>query len=72
MNLPLSGSVFLFDGFRLCRPGGMIHFYSLVSKEGEHNDIIYELGGEICAERVVRSYSPVQWHTVYDIRVEPG
>jgi tRNA (guanine37-N1)-methyltransferase len=72
MNLPLSGSAFLFDGFRLCRPGGTIHFYSLVSRECEHNDSIHELGGEICAERVVRSYSPAQWHSVYDIRVGLG
>jgi len=69
MNLPLSGSRFLIDGFRLCRPGGIIHFYSLVSGKGEHNDCIHQLGGEICSERVVRSYSPVQWHTVYDVRV---
>jgi tRNA (guanine37-N1)-methyltransferase len=72
MNLPLSGSEFLFDGFRLCKPGGIIHFYSLVSREGEHNDCIHELGGEISAERVVRSYSPGQWHAVYDVRVGEG
>jgi tRNA (guanine37-N1)-methyltransferase len=72
MNLPLSGSAFLSDGFRLCRPGGIIHYYSLVSKEGEHNDRIHEQGGEIIAERVVRSYSPVQWHTVFDVRVGEG
>jgi tRNA (guanine37-N1)-methyltransferase len=72
MNLPLSGSEFLFDGFRLCRPGGIIHFYSLVSREGEHNDSIHELGGEIGAERVVRSYSPGQWHVVYDVKVGEG
>jgi len=72
MNLPLSGSEFLFDGFRLCKPGGIIHFYSLVSREGEHNDCIHELGGEISAERVVRSYSPGQWHVVYDVRVGEG
>jgi len=72
MNLPLSGNAFLFDGFRLCKPGGIIHYYSLVSKEGEHNDFIHELGGEISAERVVRSYSPGQWHVVYDVRVGEG
>ena len=68
MNLPLSGSAFLSDGFRLCKPGGILHFYSLVSKENEHSDRIHELGGEIIDERVVRSYSPGQWHTVYDVR----
>jgi tRNA (guanine37-N1)-methyltransferase len=69
MNLPLSDSAFLSDGFRLCKPGGVIHYYSLVSREGEHNDCIRELGGKIITERVVRSYSPDQWHAVYDIVV---
>jgi tRNA (guanine37-N1)-methyltransferase len=72
MNLPLSGCAFLSDGFRLCKPGGIIHYYSLVSRQGEHNDCIHELGGEIVAERVVRSYSPGQWHTVYDVSVGEG
>jgi tRNA (guanine37-N1)-methyltransferase len=69
MNLPLSGTGFLPEAFRLCKAGGMIHFYSLVSAEGEHREIIRELGGEVLAERVVRSYSPGQWHAVYDVRV---
>ncbi len=69
MNLPMSGTAFLEDAFRMCRPGGMIHFYSLVSANGEHLSRIRELGGEVVAERVVRSYSPAQWHAVYDIRV---
>jgi tRNA (guanine37-N1)-methyltransferase len=70
MNLPLSGTDFLSDAFYLCRPGGIIHFYTLVSTEGEHNDGISEMGGEVIAERVVRSYSPAQWHAVYDIRMK--
>lgn len=69
MNLPLSGTEFLPEAFRLCRPGGTIHFYSLVSAEGEHTARIRELGGTVLAERVVRSYSPGQWHAVYDVRV---
>lgn len=68
MNLPLAGTEFLADAFRLCRPGGTIHFYSLVSRDGEHAARIAELGGTILAERNVRSYSPAQWHAVYDIR----
>jgi tRNA (guanine37-N1)-methyltransferase len=68
MNLPLSGSTFLSDAFRLCKPGGTLNFYSLVSKQNEHTDRIHELGGVIIDERVVRSYSPGQWHTVYDVR----
>ena len=67
MNLPLSGTEFLPAAFRLCRPGGSIHFYALVSRKGEHVARIRELGGKIVVERVVRSYSPVQWHAVYDI-----
>jgi tRNA (guanine37-N1)-methyltransferase len=68
MNLPLAGTEFLSDAFRLCRPGGIIHFYSLVSAGGEHGALIQELGGTVLSEREVRSYSPGQWHAVYDIR----
>jgi tRNA (guanine37-N1)-methyltransferase len=67
MNLPLAGTEFLPEAFRLVRPGGTIHFYSLVSKEGEHQARIKELGGTLVTEREVRSYSPGQWHAVYDI-----
>jgi len=69
MNLPLAGTEFLPEAFRLVRPGGTIHFYSLVSAEGEHAGRIRELGGTVTAERIVRSYSPAQWHAVYDITV---
>ncbi|MFZ1128027.1 class I SAM-dependent methyltransferase [Methanoregula sp.] len=69
MNLPLAGTAFLPEAFRLVRPGGTIHFYSLVSAEGEHLDRIRELGGASVTERVVRSYSPGQWHAVYDVVV---
>lgn len=69
MNLPLAGTDFLPEAFQLLRPGGAIHFYSLVSAEGEHMARIRELGGTVTAERVVRSYSPAQWHAVYDIAV---
>ena len=67
MNLPLAGTEFLPEAFRLCRPGGTIHFYVLVSRENEHTPRIRELGGTVTAERMVRSYSPAQWHAVYDI-----
>lgn len=68
MNLPLAGTEFLPEAFQLCRPGGTIHFYSLVSATGEHTARIQELGGIVLAEREVRSYSPGQWHAVYDIQ----
>jgi len=69
MNLPLAKTEFLPEAFRLVRPGGTIHFYSLVSEKGEHLARIRELGGAgvTVAEREVRSYSPGQWHAVYDI-----
>jgi tRNA (guanine37-N1)-methyltransferase len=69
MNLPLAGTEFLPGAFRLCRSGGTIHFYSLVSANGEHTARIQELGGTVLAEKEVRSYSPGQWHAVYDVRV---
>jgi tRNA (guanine37-N1)-methyltransferase len=69
MNLPLAGTEFLPDAFRLCRSEGIIHFYSLVSAEEEHTARIQELGGKVLSEREVRSYSPGQWHAVYDVRV---
>jgi len=68
MNLPLAGTEFLPEAFRLCRPEGIIHFYSLVSAEGEHTGRIEELGGVVLSEREVRSYSSGQWHAVYDVR----
>ena len=70
MNLPLSGTEVLPEAFRLCKAGGMIHFYSLVSAEGEHCECIEGFGGEVIAERMVRSYSPGQWHAVYDVKVK--
>ena len=47
MNLPLAGTEFLTGAFLLCRPGGTIHFYSLVSQEGEHKHRVEELGGRL-------------------------
>jgi tRNA (guanine37-N1)-methyltransferase len=69
MNLPLAGTEFLPDASRLCRPGSAIHFYSLVSVQGEHTARIEEMGGSVLSEREVRSYSPGQWHAVYDVQV---
>jgi tRNA (guanine37-N1)-methyltransferase len=69
MNLPLARTEFLPEAFRLCKSGGMIHFYSLVSSEGERSAVMEELGGTVLSEREVRSYSPGQWHSVYDVRV---
>ena len=67
MNLPLSGSEFLPVAFSLCRPGGIIHWYVLVSRTGEHLQKIHEMGASFVQERQVRSYSSDRFHTVYDI-----
>jgi len=72
MNLPLSGAEFLPPAFALARDGGHIHFYVLMSQESEHRQQIADLGGEVICERVVRSYSPRQWHAVFDIRKKRG
>jgi len=42
----------------------------IAALEGEHAARIRELGGTVLSERVVRSYSPGQWHAVYDIRID--
>ncbi len=68
MNLPISGAEFLPIAFRMIRDGGIIHFYALVSRENEHTELISALGGTVMSERVVRSYSPGQWHAAYDIK----
>jgi len=70
MNLPVGGEEFLPLAFRMIRKGGIIHFYALVSQESEHLKRISALGGTVVSERVVRSYSPVKWHAVYDIKVK--
>lgn len=70
MNLPKSAVSFLPDALSLCKAGGTIHFYALVSQEGEHTQRLRDLGGEVTGERCVRSYSPGQWHAVYDIVVK--
>jgi len=69
MNLPLHAPQFLDEAFRLCRPGGTIHFYALVSTEGEYLDKIRTFQPSAVREHTVRSYSPGKWHTVYDITV---
>jgi tRNA (guanine37-N1)-methyltransferase len=67
MNLPLNAPEFLGEAFRLCRPGGTIHCYALVSSEGECLDKINSFYPLAVHEHMVRSYSPGKWHTVYDI-----
>lgn len=67
MNLPMNSPEFLKTAFMLCRPGGMIHFYTLQSFPGEAKEEIKKYPCSILSEKIVRSYSPSQHHAVYDI-----
>lgn len=69
MNLPLSKGSFVSDAVELCRPGGTVHLYMLESNEGEALPLLSGLPVAAVHERRVRSYSPGQWHAVYDIIV---
>lgn len=69
MNLPLSKGIYVSDAVELCCPGGTVHLYMLESSEGEALPLLSDLPiGEV-RERRVRSFSPGQWHAVYDITV---
>ncbi|HJJ96820.1 MAG TPA: methyltransferase [Methanocorpusculum sp.] len=70
MNLPMDAAAFLPAAAPLTKPGTIVHLYSLVEAEGEHNaDILRVFPGAKITERVLRSYSPTSWHAVYDIEV---
>lgn len=69
MNLPMKSPEFLETAFKLCRPGGMIHFYTLQSGSGEMTGEIKKHACRKISEKIVRSYSPSQHHAVYDISV---
>lgn len=72
MNLPLSKGSFVADAVFLCRPGGTVHLYMLESVEGEALPLFKGLPVAGVQERRVRSYSPGQWHAVYDITTSEG
>lgn len=67
MNLPLMAERFLPAAFSLCRSGGVIHFYALVSDEEEENQIFNILPVRSIQKRFVRTYAPGRSHVVYDI-----
>lgn len=67
MNLPLDTIPFLAAAFRLCRPGGMIHLYALVSAEDDCMPAILVFPVRSVQPRFVRSYAPDRFHVVYDI-----
>jgi tRNA (guanine37-N1)-methyltransferase len=67
MNLPLNPLPFMETAFRLVRTGGIIHLYSLVSREDEYIDALNNFPVSSINIRYVRSYSPDRFHVVYDI-----
>ncbi|HJJ43958.1 MAG TPA: methyltransferase [Methanocorpusculum sp.] len=70
MNLPFAAYGFLAGAANLAAKKATIHLYSLVEKEGEHNeDILRAFPDAKITERFLRSYSPTSWHAVYDIEV---
>jgi len=70
MNLPFGAVHFLDTALGLCRPGGTIHLYAMVGKEGALSSLLGKKSLVILGERVVHSYSPAEWLAVYDLRVE--
>ncbi|MDV0442624.1 class I SAM-dependent methyltransferase [Methanorbis furvi] len=70
MNLPMDAAAFLAAAAPLTKPGTVVHLYSLVEREGEHNAEIFRVFPNAkVTEHVLRSYSPTSWHAVYDIEV---
>ncbi|WOF16721.1 methyltransferase [Methanoplanus sp. FWC-SCC4] len=70
MNLPMTSDEFLEVAFKLCKKGGTVHFYTLQSEEGEMTDTLRRFTKGSIREKMVRSYSPVQHHAVYDVCCE--
>jgi tRNA (guanine37-N1)-methyltransferase len=69
MNLPLMTDRFLSTAFSLCRPGGVIHCYALVSDEDEEYLLLKDFPVKSVQCRFVRSYAPGRSHKVYDITI---
>jgi tRNA (guanine37-N1)-methyltransferase len=69
MNLPFGAVPFLDTALALCRPGGTIHLYAMVSEEGALTPILRKKGCRILGEWVVHTYSPSEWLAVYDLEV---
>jgi len=69
MNLPLMAERFLPAAFSLCRSGGVIHFYSLVSDDEEENALLSHMPVRYVKKHFVRSYAPGKSHMVFDIGV---
>ncbi|UUX93854.1 class I SAM-dependent methyltransferase family protein [Methanoplanus endosymbiosus] len=70
MNLPMNSVPFLKAAFKLCRKGGVIHFYSIQGEEGEMLETLRGFTTGNITENKVRSYAPNLHHAVYDIVFE--
>jgi tRNA (guanine37-N1)-methyltransferase len=69
MNLPLMADRFLPAAFSLCKIGGTIHYYALVSDDEGENPLITQKNVKSAEKRFVRSYAPGKSHMVYDIEI---
>jgi tRNA (guanine37-N1)-methyltransferase len=70
MNLPMNSVKFLSTTVQLTKPGTILHLYSLIESVGEHDaDIRRVFPDAKISERMLRSYSPIRWHAVYDIEI---
>ncbi|MDR2854713.1 MAG: methyltransferase, partial [Methanomicrobiales archaeon] len=67
INMPLDARKFLPTSFALCKAGGTIHWYVLVSREAEHTALLYSMGAHLVMEQRVRSYAPDKFHAMYEI-----
>ncbi|PKL60336.1 MAG: methyltransferase [Methanomicrobiales archaeon HGW-Methanomicrobiales-4] len=70
MNLPLMADRFLKAAFSLCRSGGVIHFYSLISDDEDGSSLLNDLPVRSVQKHFVRSYAPGKSHMVFDIVVK--
>lgn len=69
MNLPLMADEFLPAAYDLCKPGGTIHFYSLMEDDQPDNNLLHHIQVVNIIKRFVRSYAPGRSHMVYDIKI---
>jgi|Deesub1362B_J571_1020462.scaffolds.fasta_scaffold00426_9 tRNA (guanine37-N1)-methyltransferase len=78
MNLPKSSDAFLDLAFEVLKPeGGVVHFYTIAPEENLWGkaelarSVAKRMGKrlEVLEKRVVRTYSPRNYHVVFDLRV---
>jgi len=80
MNLPHSAMEFMPTAMRLLRPGGTVHLYDLLEtkqKQRRKEEIASAIEGQgrhigRMSARLVRGYSAVESHFVFDIEISAG